>query len=216
MHLRDDASGPGRGGAHERPESSLRTNDQSRLDSAIGRTLRFFRASFRPGDDYRPADVALPTEKELLAKPRPVRAGEGGYWIGELEADTTLESDYILFLYFLDATAHGEKIQKLANYIRSQQLPDGSWNIFRGGPGEISASVKAYFALKLAGYSTDEPFMVEAREAVLSMGGAENVNSYTKIYLSFLNQFEWEQLPAIPPEIILLPRFFYFNIYEIS
>jgi squalene-hopene/tetraprenyl-beta-curcumene cyclase len=152
---------------------------------------------------------------------RPVAAsrtgGEArGYWVGELEADTTLESDYIIFLYFLDPVANREKIRKLANYIRSKQLPDGSWNIYYGGPGEVSASVKAYFALKLAGVSVHEPSMVLARQAIISMGGVERVNSFTKIYLSFLNQMDWDECPAIPPEIVLLPRFFYFNIYEIS
>lgn len=140
----------------------------------------------------------------------------GAYWVGELEADTTLESDYILFLYFLDPEAHGEKVRKLANYIIQNQLPDGTWNIYHGGPGDVSASVKAYFALKLANYPPDHPMMVRAREAILRMGGAEKVNSFTKIYLSFLNQFNWDEIPAIPPEIVLLPRFFYFNIYEIS
>ncbi|MBI4583160.1 MAG: squalene--hopene cyclase [Planctomycetes bacterium] len=139
-----------------------------------------------------------------------------GYWIGELEADSTLESDYILFLYFLNPEKNRGKIRKLANYIKSKQLPDGSWNIYYGGPGEISASVKAYFALKLAGRPMTDPIMVKAREAILSMGGAGKVNTFTKIYLSFLNQFDWAECPAIPPEIILLPRFFYFNIYEIS
>ncbi len=143
-------------------------------------------------------------------------ASELGYWIGELEADTTLESDYILFLYFLDPEAHREKIRKLANYIASRQLADGTWNIYPGGPGEISASVKAYFALKLAGRPVSDPLMVRAREAILGMGGADRVNSYTKIYLSFLNQVDWKDCPAIPPEIVLLPRFFYFNIYEMS
>lgn len=141
---------------------------------------------------------------------------EGGYWLGELEADTTLESDYILFLYYLDPQAHREKVRKLANYIKRHQLPDGSWNIYHGGPGDVSASVKAYFALKLAGFSTEERFMIEAREAILRLGGVEKVNTFTKIYLSFLNQVDWKEIPAIPPEIVLLPRFFYFNIYEIS
>ena len=139
-----------------------------------------------------------------------------GYWVGELEADTTLESDYIIFLYWLNPDAQRDKIQKLANYIRSKQLPDGSWNIYHDGPGEISASVKAYFALKLAGYSPDEELMTKAREAILALGGAESVNCFTKIYLCFLGQFDWDDCPAIPPEIVLLPRFFYFNIYEMS
>lgn len=166
-------------------------------------------ASFRLSSASTSASLS-PRDGRLLG------SSEGGYWVGELEADTTLESDYILFLYFFDPEGHREKIRKLANYVRKHQLSDGSWNIYYGGPSDVSASVKAYFALKLAGYSTDEPFMVKAREAILGMGGAEKVNSFTKIYLSFLNQFDWSEIPAIPPEIVLLPRFFYFNIYEMS
>ena len=188
--------------------------DRARLDEAVERALRFFQETFQPGDSYSSERLRWP--ERLGAPGSRVVTGEGGFWIGELEADTTLESDYILFLYFLDREAHREKIRKLANYIRQEQLEDGTWNIFRGGPPELSASVKAYFALKIAGYSVDEPFMVKARDGILSMGGAEKVNSFTKIYLSFLNQFDWTDVPAIPPEIILLPRFFYFNVYEIS
>jgi squalene-hopene/tetraprenyl-beta-curcumene cyclase len=171
------------------------------LDRAIGRTTTYLLDRL----------VKAPVPSQNGAAPE-----DGGYWLGELEADTTLESDYILFLYYLDPRAHQEKIRKLANYVRRHQLPDGGWNIYHGGPGDVSASVKAYFALKLAGYSTEEPFMVEAREAILRMGGVEKVNTFTKIYLSFLNQVDWKEIPAIPPEIVLLPRFFYFNIYEIS
>jgi squalene-hopene/tetraprenyl-beta-curcumene cyclase len=144
------------------------------------------------------------------------KSPSGAYWWAELEADSTLESDYIFFLSFLGGEAYREKIRKLALTIIEEQLPDGSWNIHPGGPGDVSASVKAYFALKLAGYKQEEPFLVKARDAILRRGGVESVNSFTKIYLSFLNQYAWDLIPAIPPEVVLLPRFFYFNIYEIS
>ena len=140
----------------------------------------------------------------------------GGYWMGELEADTTLESDYIVFLSFLDRNRYAEKIQRLARTIIEEQLEDGSWNIYRGGPGEISATVKAYMALRLAGYRADEPAMVRAKHAALRLGGAERVNSYTKFYMALLGQIDWDDVPALPPEVILLPRFFTINIYEIS
>ncbi len=197
-------------------ESYVRSDPagRTRLDEAVDKTLRFFQATCQPGDSYSSQRLRWPDR--LGARKCQVDSGEGGYWIGELEADATLESDYILFLYFLDRDAHRDKIRKLANYVRQAQLEDGGWNIFHGGPPELSASVKAYFALKIAGDSVDQPFMVKARDGILSMGGAENVNSFTKIYRSFLNQFDWKDLPAIPPEIILLPRFFYFNVYEIS
>src|SRR5580693_4019610 len=81
-----------------------------------------------------------------------------GYWVGELEADTTLESDYIFYLYVL-GKLDGHRRAKLANYIRRRQLPDGGWNIYAGGPSELNATVKAYVALKLAGDSPAAPHM---------------------------------------------------------
>ncbi len=141
---------------------------------------------------------------------------DGGYWVGELEADATLESDYILFLYFLNPEKHRARIRKLANCVRDHQLPDGTWNIYFGGAGQLSASVKAYFALRLADFSPDDAYMVKARNAILHLGGAKEVNSFTKFYLALLGQLDWDDVPAIPPEVVLLPRFFYLNIYEIS
>ena len=85
---------------------------------------------------------------------------EEGYWLGELEADTTLESDYIYYLYVL-GKAEPARIAKLANYVRRRQLPDGGWNIYPGGPSELNATCKAYFALKLAGDSPDSPHMTQ-------------------------------------------------------
>ena len=139
-----------------------------------------------------------------------------GFWCGELEADSTLESDYILFLYLFDRKSNQDKVARLASFVARHQLEDGSWNIYEGGPGEISATVKAYVALKIAGYSEDDPAMVSARQAIKKLGGIGKVNSYTKVYLAMLNLQSWDRVPAIPPEVVLLPRFFYINIYEIS
>src|SRR5262250_1912618 len=86
---------------------------------------------------------------------------EDGYWLGELEADTTLESDYIFYLHVLGRFDH-TRVRKLAEYVRRRQLADGGWNIFAGGPSEVNATVKAYFALKLAGDSPDAAHMVRA------------------------------------------------------
>ncbi len=91
-----------------------------------------------------------------------------GFWVGELEADTTLESDYILLEFFL-GTARPEKIRKAANYILSRQLPEGGWSIYAGGPANAGATVKAYLALKLAGFHPEEHFMRRAREAALAL-----------------------------------------------
>ena len=138
-----------------------------------------------------------------------------GYWIGELEADTTLESDYIFYLHILDK-ADPQRVGKLANYIRQRQLPDGGWSIYFGGPSELNATVKAYFALKLAGDSADRPHMEGARARVLQLGGLESTNSYTRFYLALVGAVGWEMAPAIPPELMLLPSWFAINIYEMS
>ncbi|HET8923076.1 MAG TPA: squalene--hopene cyclase [Candidatus Acidoferrum sp.] len=140
---------------------------------------------------------------------------EQGYWQGELEADTTLESDYIYYLHVL-GKADPERIAKLANYVRQRQLPDGGWSIYPGGPSELNATCKAYFALKLAGDSTDAPNMVQARETVNRLGGLEHSNSYVRFYLALVGAVGWELVPSIPPELMLLPNWFYMNIYEMS
>jgi squalene-hopene/tetraprenyl-beta-curcumene cyclase len=138
-----------------------------------------------------------------------------GYWLGELEADTTLESDYIYYLYVL-GKAEPERIAKLANYVRRGQLPDGGWSIYPGGPSELNATCKAYFALKLAGDSPDAPHMAAARATVHRLGGLEQSNSYVRFYLALVGAVGWELVPAIPPELMLMPDWFLFNIYEMS
>ncbi len=138
-----------------------------------------------------------------------------GFWCGELQADTTLESDYIQMEYFL-RNPRPEKIRKAASYLLEKQLPEGGWAIYEGGPPNISATVKAYFALKLAGASAQQPELQRARKAALALGGVQAANSFTKIYLAFFRQYDWSAVPAIPPEIILLPEFSYFSVYEMS
>ena len=89
-------------------------------------------------------------------------------------------------------------------------------NLSREAPSNVSASVKAYFGLKLAGYTADHPALVKARKSILELGGVTEVNTFTKIYLCFLGQYDYDAVPAIPPEIVLFPNWFWFNIYEIS
>jgi len=138
-----------------------------------------------------------------------------GHWVGELEGDTILESEYVLLRHFMGCL-DAERLRKLANYIRKVQRPEGGWSIFPGGPIEVSSSVKAYLALKLAGHTVDEPEMVRAREAILAAGGVTACNTFTKIYLSIFGQYEWDGCPVVPPELILLPGWFYLNLYELS
>jgi squalene-hopene/tetraprenyl-beta-curcumene cyclase len=138
-----------------------------------------------------------------------------GHWRGELLVDSTLCSDFIAYLHW---TGKVDPVlqEKCAAHVRRRQLPDGGWNIYEGGPSEINATVKAYFALKLAGHAPTQPWMQEARAAVLRLGGIPRMNTYSKLYLALLGQFPWDHLPTVPPEMILFPRWFFFNVHELS
>ena len=138
-----------------------------------------------------------------------------GYWVAELEADTTLTSEYLMLRRFLDCVDPSRE-DKAVQYLKTMQLPDGGWPIYYGGPAEISASVKAYFALKLSGISADEPFMIRAKDRILAMGGVLQANVFTKITLALFDQYDWEGVPHMPVELMLLPKRFYFSIYAIS
>jgi squalene-hopene/tetraprenyl-beta-curcumene cyclase len=146
----------------------------------------------------------------LLAAQRP-----DGHWCGELEGDTILETEYVLLLHFL-GRLEDPRVAKAARYVRRQQLPEGGWAIYPGGPPEVSASTKAYFVLKLAGDDPDAPHMLRARRTIHGLGGSDACNSFTKLYLAMCGQYDWWQCPAVPPEMALLPRWFYFNLYEMS
>jgi len=146
----------------------------------------------------------------LLAQQHP-----DGYWCGELEADTTLESDYVM-LHTLLGTGDDGRMRRALQEILRHQNDDGGWSLYRGGPSNISAAVKAYFAFKLMGWPPDHPALARARQWILANGGAVEVNTYTKLYLCFFGQYDYNAVPAIPPEIVLCPKWFYFNIYEIS
>lgn len=146
----------------------------------------------------------------LLAQQR-----DDGHWVGELEGDTILESEYVLLLAFL-GREHEDVCRKCANYMLKRQLPEGGWSIYPGGPLEISASVKAYFVLKLLGYKADDPMMVKAREAILAHGGAANCNSFTRFYLALLGQISYDDCPTVPPELVLIPSWFPFTLSAMS
>jgi squalene-hopene/tetraprenyl-beta-curcumene cyclase len=113
-------------------------------------------------------------------------------------------------------TGNQARFDKAARHILNHQNEDGGWSIYAGGPSNISASVKAYFGLKLAGFTADHPALARARKKILEMGGVTEVNTFTKIYLCFFGQYDYDAVPAIPPEIVLFPNWFWFNIYEIS
>jgi squalene-hopene/tetraprenyl-beta-curcumene cyclase len=135
-----------------------------------------------------------------------------GHWCALLTADTTLESDYILLQLWLHPPVAGVwnppdrgRIDRAVDRILSRQLPDGGFNIYVKGPSEISASVKAYFALKLAGLGYDDSRLARLRERILELGGIQAANSYTKVNLSLFDLYPRDGTPSIPPEILLLP-----------
>ncbi len=140
------------------------------------------------------------------------RQAAEGFWCGELTADTTLESDYILLQLWLHQPSGADwdpscraRIQKAARSIAERQLPDGGFSIYSGGPADVSATVKAYCALKLAGYAADGEPMRRARERILALGGLQAANSYVKINLSLCGLYPRQHVPTVPPEIVMLP-----------
>jgi len=156
------------------------------------------------------SDAIARAQQNLLGQQRP-----DGHWCGELLVDSTLCSDFVLFMHWLGEIDFSLQ-DRCARHILKRQLPDGGWNIYFGGPSEINASVKGYFALKLAGYSPDLPFMRKARENILRLGGIPRMNTFSKLYLALLGQFPWKYLPTIPVEMIVLPRWAPFHIYKMS
>lgn len=144
-----------------------------------------------------------------------VQHPEDGYWCGPIFGDTTIDSDTIMMLHFL-GQGDSPKVDRIANHVLHMQKADGGWPIYQNGPSEISATVKAYWALKFAGHAPDEPRLLAARRRIEALGGIHRVNTYTKFYLALFGQYDWRGVPTIPPEITLLPNWFYFNLYEMS
>ena len=138
-----------------------------------------------------------------------------GYWWAELESNVTITAEYLMLFHFMGIVSK-EKERKIANYLLSKQTKEGFWTIYYGGPGDLSTTVEAYFALKLAGYSADHPAMVKARTFILEKGGIIKCRVFTKIFLALFGEFAWLGVPSMPIELMLLPNWAYFNMYELS
>jgi squalene-hopene/tetraprenyl-beta-curcumene cyclase len=138
-----------------------------------------------------------------------------GCWQFELEADCTIPAEYIMMMHFLGELDAPLEV-KIAAYLRARQAEHGGWPLYHNGAFDLSCSVKAYFALKLAGDSPDLPHMARAREAILRHGGAAATNVFTRIALALFGQLPWRGVPYIPVEIVLLPRWFPFNLHKVS
>ncbi len=150
-----------------------------------------------------------------LLKNQKIHKHKQGCYVYELEADSTISSEYILLMHFLGEIKI-ELQEKIVTYILSKQNSEGGWPLFFNGETDLSASVKAYYALKLSGLDENSNQMVLAKKCILRMGGIEKVNVFTRITLALFGQITWESLPFMPIEIMKFPNWFPFNIYKIS
>lgn len=139
-----------------------------------------------------------------------------GYWLYELEADATIPAEYVLLVRYLAETPNLELEAKIARYLRRIQRADGGWPLFTDGAMDVSATVKAYFALKMIGDSPEAEHMQRARRAIISAGGAEKSNVFTRILLALFGVVSWRAVPMMPVEITLLPEWFPFHLSKVS
>src|SRR5689334_860114 len=139
-----------------------------------------------------------------------------GHFVFELEADSTIPSEYILLRHYLAEPVDSALEAKIANYLRRTQGNHGGWPLVQDGPFDMSASVKSYFALKMIGDSVDAPHMVRARDAIRSRGGAAGSNVFTRFLLAFYGVLSWRAVPVLPIEIMLLPMWSPFHLNKIS
>ena len=167
--------------------------------------------SLRRVADSSPLDRAIAEARDALI----ARQNQQGYWIYELEADCTIPAEYIMMMHFLDEIDAALEA-KIANHLRALQAEHDGWPLYHNGDFDLSCTVKAYYALKLAGDSVDAPHMQRARAAILRRGGAARANVFTRIALALFGQLPWRGVPYIPVEIMLLPRWFPFHIDKVS
>lgn len=160
---------------------------------------------------HNPLQTAIDKAQHALAHLQ----HKDGYWLFELEADCTIPSEYIMMMHYLD-DIDVELQNKMAVYLRSRQSEDGSYPLYTGGEGDISCSVKVYYALKMVGDSPDAPHMLVLKNWILAQGGAAKSNVFTRIALAIFEQLPWRGVPYIPVEIMLLPKWFPFHLDKVS
>jgi squalene-hopene/tetraprenyl-beta-curcumene cyclase len=141
---------------------------------------------------------------------------DDGHWVFELEADATIPSEYVLLRHYRGEPVDAILEQKIARYLRRGQGVHGGWALYHEGGFDMSASVKAYFALKMIGDPLDAPHMACARDAILARGGAANCNVFTRVLLSLYGILRWRSVPEMPVEILLLPHWFPFHLSKVS
>jgi len=138
---------------------------------------------------------------------------EQGWWQAELETNVTMDAEDLLMREFLGVQDEAHTAAE-ARWIRSQQREDGTWATFYGGPGELSTTIEAYVALRLAGDAPEAPHMMAAAEWIRGQGGLEASRVFTRIWMAMFGEWSWDDLPVIPPELIYLPSWFPLNIYD--
>jgi len=171
--------------------------------------------SFNSSNTQKTAQIGLNKAIERAQNSLLSLQHSAGYWVFELEADCTIPSEYIMMMHYL-GEIDLELQRKIAVYLRSRQNPDGSYPLFTGGPGDISCSVKTYYALKMAGDDIHAPHMKKLRAWILSQGGAARANVFTRIALAMFEQLPWRGVPYIPVEIMLFPSWFPFHLDKVS
>jgi squalene-hopene/tetraprenyl-beta-curcumene cyclase len=175
-----------------------------------------FVAPIRHDPGAAPSPVALDSAISSATAALLGNQHDDGHWCFELEADATIPAEYILLRHFLGEPDNLELEAKMGRYLRSIQGEHGGWPLFHGGAFDVSASVKAYFALKMIGDDPAAPHMAKAREAILAHGGAGTANVFTRIQLALFGEMSWNATPSMPVEMILLPRWFPIHLGKMS
>ena len=197
----------GAGSAVATPEAP-RTAAPAPAEGQVGQPLRSDRWDFPSADGL---DQAIGRCQDYFRRTQYPE----GYWWGELESNNTMEAEYLLLSYFL-GRGDRERWRKMTNHILRRQREDGSWGQYYQAPGDLSTSVECYFALKLSGLSPDSEPLQKARRFILGQGGVPKTRIFTKIWLTLFGQWDWRGVPNMPPEMIFLPAWFPFNIYQFS
>ncbi|HXY73205.1 MAG TPA: squalene--hopene cyclase [Actinomycetota bacterium] len=164
----------------------------------------------RPVVEDVAAEAMSKASEHLLSLQHPA-----GWWKGELETNVTIEAEDLMLRAFLGVLTD-DLVTPTAAWIRSKQREDGTWANFWRGPGELSTTVEAYAALRLAGDPSDAAHMRRAREWILARGGMERARVFTRLWMALFGWWPWERLPAVPPEFVLLPDWIPLNVYDFA
>ena len=199
-----------------------RRDGPEKVEGADGLGVRqvWWRMQMMPGDQRRRSEEVTATIAPSLALAVDALGAlqqSDGHWVGELEGDTILQSEYVLLHYFMGRfEADRPELEKCMAFLWHRQNDEGGFSLYPGGPSDVSATVKAYFAGKLMGEDPEAPRMARARDRIRRLGGIDACNTFTKIYLALFGQVPWSECPAVPPELILFPKWFPVNVYEMS